>query len=62
MTCCVLGTLEMSGLIDIATYQESNECKPLEFNIATQEQIKFLPIAWIHLEQLLSLVKASLLH
>ena len=52
MTCCVLGILEMSGLIEICTYSEPNEYQPLELKVIHQGQIKFLLIAWLHLEVL----------
>jgi len=51
MTNCVLGTLEMSDLIDIYIYQESSDL------IARQKEFKFLHIAWLHLAQLLRCAK-----
>ena len=51
MTNCVLGTLEMSDLIDVYIYQESNDL------IVREKEIKFLSIAWLHLAQLLRCAK-----
>ena len=51
MTNCVLGTLEMSDLIDIYIYQESSDL------IVREKEIKFLSIAWLHLAQLLRCAK-----
>ena len=51
MTNCVLGTLEMSDLIDVYIYQESNDL------IVREKEIKFLHIAWLHLAQLLRCAK-----
>lgn len=51
MTNCVLGTLEMSDLIDIYIYQESSDL------IVREKEIKFLSIAWLHLTQLLRCAK-----
>ncbi len=51
MTNCVLGTLEMSDLIDVYIYQESSDL------IVREKEIKFLSIAWLHLAQLLRCAK-----
>ena len=51
MTTCVLGTLEVSDLIDVYIYQESNDL------IVREKEIKFLSIAWLHLAHLLRCAK-----
>lgn len=51
MTNCVLGTLEMSDLIDVYIYQEFSDL------IVREKEIKFLSIAWLHLAQLLRCAK-----
>ena len=59
MTCCVLGTLAMTKIVNICTYWESTETKDfrLHFN---KEPFNFLLIAEEFLAQLLFMAKKEL--